>query len=434
MKKKLLSKLLVCTLALQTAFASTVSMPANTKKVSAALTGKSPFTNSTYTHNDTFSGYNIYHGIDVSKYNNNNGTIDWNKVKKAGVDFVIVRVGYRGYGKSGTLCTDPFYKTNIEGALAAGIKVGVYYFTEALTTSEAKEEAKFCIDKIKDYDITLPVAIDYEYPTDGSKPVGRMYNAKLSKSAATANVKAFCAAVKAESSEKTFNYLYYPWELHFPLLCGFHRKKPVPMGFKDVGIVDMSEFIEGQLADCLDYVNLQLDYFKNIVADNGYTVIFSDHSQIVYDEEKCVPFFDYYNYPDRSTHCVMAIKGPGIEHKEYDEVASLVDFNRIFKDFIWERNYKLPERKIAQFQYYSTHNKAFRDVAEEKGLTDYIDGIAGFISKDYLYAVTNTGVKEVYRMGNHRDNIIDTPEGMAYAEEINNNYKIEFPKFLKLTY
>ena len=59
MKKKLLSKLLVCTLALQTAFASTVSMPANTKKASAALTGKSPFTNSTYTHNDTFSGYNI---------------------------------------------------------------------------------------------------------------------------------------------------------------------------------------------------------------------------------------------------------------------------------------------------------------------------------------------------------------------------------------
>lgn len=196
MKKKLLSKLLVCTLALQTAFASAVSMPANTKKASAALPEKSPFTSSTYTHNDTFSGYNIYHGIDVSKYNNNNGTIDWNKVKKAGVDFVLVRVGYRGYGKSGTLCTDPFYKTNIEGALAAGIKVGVYYFTEALTTAEAKAEAKFCIDKIKDYDITMPVAIDYEFPTDGSKPVGRMYDAKLSKSAATANVKAFCAAVK----------------------------------------------------------------------------------------------------------------------------------------------------------------------------------------------------------------------------------------------
>ena len=82
MKKKLLSKLLVCTLALQSAFASTVSMPANTKKASAALTGKSPFTNSTYTHNDTFSGYNIYHGIDVSKYNNNKALLIGTKSKK----------------------------------------------------------------------------------------------------------------------------------------------------------------------------------------------------------------------------------------------------------------------------------------------------------------------------------------------------------------
>lgn len=165
----------------------------NNTHVSAAITGKSPFTSSTYTHNNIFKNYNIYNGIDVSKYN---GDINWDKVKKDGVDFVIVRVGYRGYGKSGTLCTDPNYKANIEGALAAGIKVGVYYFTEALTTDEAREEAKFCISKIKDYNITLPVAIDYEYPTDGKNPIGRMYNAKLTKAEATANVKAFCAAVK----------------------------------------------------------------------------------------------------------------------------------------------------------------------------------------------------------------------------------------------
>ena len=165
----------------------------NNTHVSAAITGKSPFTSSTYTHNDIFKNYNIYNGIDVSKYN---GDINWDKAKKDGVDFVIVRVGYRGYGKSGTLCTDPNYKANIEGALAAGIKVGVYYFTEALTTDEAREEAKFCISKIKDYNITLPVAIDYEYPTDGKNPIGRMYNAKLTKAEATANVKAFCATVK----------------------------------------------------------------------------------------------------------------------------------------------------------------------------------------------------------------------------------------------
>lgn len=194
MKKKFLSKLLICSLIMQSVFLfSDTTYFLNNTHVSAAITGKSPFTSSTYTHNDIFKNYNIYNGIDVSKYN---GNINWDKVKKDGVDFVIVRVGYRGYGKSGTLCTDPNYKANIEGALAAGIKVGVYYFTEALTTDEAREEAKFCISKIKDYNITLPVAIDYEYPTDGKNPIGRMYNAKLTKAEATANVKAFCATVK----------------------------------------------------------------------------------------------------------------------------------------------------------------------------------------------------------------------------------------------
>lgn len=194
MKKKFLSKLLICSLIMQSVFLfSDTTYFLNNTHVSAAITGKSPFTSSTYTHNDIFKNYNIYNGIDVSKYN---GDINWDKVKKDGVDFVIVRVGYRGYGKSGTLCTDPNYKANIEGALAAGIKVGVYYFTEALTTDEAREEAEFCISKIKDYNITLPVAIDYEYPTDGKNPIGRMYNAKLTKAEATANVKAFCAAVK----------------------------------------------------------------------------------------------------------------------------------------------------------------------------------------------------------------------------------------------
>ena len=194
MKKKFLSRLLICSLIIQSVFLfSDTTYFLNNTHVSAAITGKSPFTSSTYTHNDIFKNYNIYNGIDVSKYN---GDINWDKAKKDGVDFVIVRVGYRGYGKSGTLCTDPNYKANIEGALAAGIKVGVYYFTEALTTDEAREEAKFCISKIKDYNITLPVAIDYGYPTDGKNPIGRMYNAKLTKAEATANVKAFCAAVK----------------------------------------------------------------------------------------------------------------------------------------------------------------------------------------------------------------------------------------------
>lgn len=155
--------------------------------------GSSPFTSSTYTHDDAFDDMNIYHGVDVSYYN---GTINWTKAKKAGVQYAIIRVGYRGYGAAGTLCTDTQFLNNIKGAQKAGVKIGVYYYTEAINEKEAIEEAEYCIDKISDYDVTLPVAIDYEFPTSGGKPVGRMYNAKLSKNAATKNVTAFCKTIK----------------------------------------------------------------------------------------------------------------------------------------------------------------------------------------------------------------------------------------------
>lgn len=151
------------------------------------------FDNKTYTHSDVFDGMNIYNGIDVSYYNK---TIDWEEVKESGVDFAIIRAGYRGYGASGTLCTDTKFVDNIEGALDAGIQVGVYYFTEAVNKKEAIEEAEYCLEKIKDYDVTLPVVIDYEFPTDANGPIGRMYKANLSKSAATNNCIAFCETIK----------------------------------------------------------------------------------------------------------------------------------------------------------------------------------------------------------------------------------------------
>ena len=161
--------------------------------VSASQTTVSTFDNKTYTHSDVFDGMYIYNGIDVSYHNK---TIDWDSVKAAGVDYAFIRSGYRGYGSTGKLCTDTKFKENIENALAAGVKVGVYYFTEAINTEEAIEEAQYCIEQIKDYDVTLPIVIDYEYPTDGKSPIGRMYNAKLSKTAATNNCIAFCETIK----------------------------------------------------------------------------------------------------------------------------------------------------------------------------------------------------------------------------------------------
>lgn len=164
-----------------------------TKK--GALQTKSDYINKTYTHNERYDGMLIHDGIDVSYHN---GTINWAKVKADGIDYAFIRVGYRGYGKAGTLCNDVKFVENIEGAIAAGINVGVYFFTEALNTTEAKEEAEFCIQKLEPYreHITMPVVIDYEYPPTGNGyKGGRMYDAKLSKTAATKNVKKFCKTI-----------------------------------------------------------------------------------------------------------------------------------------------------------------------------------------------------------------------------------------------
>ncbi len=147
-----------------------------------------------YTHNPRFANHTIRNGIDVSYYQ---GNIDWNAVKRSGVEFVFVRVGYRGYG-SGKLATDTKAAENLRGAMNAGLKVGAYIFSQAITTQEAKEEAQYALNQIKGYNITMPVVMDYEYAENG---IGRLYNAKLSRGQATQIVNAFCEYVKQAGYE-----------------------------------------------------------------------------------------------------------------------------------------------------------------------------------------------------------------------------------------
>lgn len=97
-------------------------------------------------------------GIDVSKWNK---TIDWEEVKDAGVEFAIIRCGYRG-ASSGALVLDPMYEQNIKGAIDADIPVGVYFFTQAIDEVEAVEEASMVISLIEDYDVDYPVFLDSE--------------------------------------------------------------------------------------------------------------------------------------------------------------------------------------------------------------------------------------------------------------------------------
>ena len=97
-------------------------------------------------------------GIDISKYQ---GEVDWEKVKADGVEFVILRLGYRGY-ETGKVILDETFEANVKGATEAGIEVGVYFFSQAITQAEAIEEATMVLDYIKDYDITYPVVYDAE--------------------------------------------------------------------------------------------------------------------------------------------------------------------------------------------------------------------------------------------------------------------------------
>lgn len=125
-------------------------------------------------------------GIDVSKYQ---GDIDWEKVAAAGVQFVIIRAGYRG-SVTGALVEDPNFVQNVRGALAAGLEVGVYFFTQAINETEAVEEASAVISMVREYDIKLPIYID----TEGAGGNGRADG--LDKDMRTKVCDAFCRTAK----------------------------------------------------------------------------------------------------------------------------------------------------------------------------------------------------------------------------------------------
>ena len=129
-------------------------------------------------------------GADFSKHQ---GTIDWASVKQSGVEFVILRAAVRGYGSSGNLVTDSQIAANIKGALSQNIDVGIYVFSQAVTTEEAVEEAERALDIIKGYDIKLPVYFDSEY-SGAPNRTGRADG--LTKAERTSLAMAFCETVR----------------------------------------------------------------------------------------------------------------------------------------------------------------------------------------------------------------------------------------------
>lgn len=135
------------------------------------------------------SSVKTYTGIDVSVFQ---GDIDWDAVKNDGIDFVMLRVGYRGYGQKGIMGKDDKFDSNYEGAKKAGLKVGVYFFSQATNESEAREEAAFVLDAVRDCPLDYPIAYDWEFVDNDEARTNGMTSEDI-----TVCAKAFCEAIKS---------------------------------------------------------------------------------------------------------------------------------------------------------------------------------------------------------------------------------------------
>ena len=142
-------------------------------------------------------------GIDISKYQ---GEIDWEKVRADGIEFVFIRIGYRGYGEAGKLMADEMFDANIRDAQAQGLDVGVYLFSQAINEEEAVEEAHFVIDHLQGYELQLPVVYDPETIRNDKARTDDVTGEQFTK-----NTIAFCEAVK-EAGYQPMVYSNMVWE------------------------------------------------------------------------------------------------------------------------------------------------------------------------------------------------------------------------------
>jgi len=142
----------------------------------------------------TGTSYRAEQGVDVSYFQ---GEIDWETVAASGISFAYIRAGFRGY-ISGEICVDERFGENAAAARAAGLEVGLYFFSQSVTPEEAAEEAQWLLDAAAAYDVTLPLAYDWE-PDPGAGEAARtdgMYGAEI-----TACAVAFCETIREAGRE-----------------------------------------------------------------------------------------------------------------------------------------------------------------------------------------------------------------------------------------
>lgn len=209
----------------------------------------------TYEGDDSYD-YRL--GVDVSFYQ---GDIDWTKVKAAGYDFAIIRLGYRGYGEEGNIHLDERYETNIENASAAGLDVGVYFFAQAVNEKEAREEAEFVLEHLKGHKLELPVVYDPEHITGDESRTQNVSGEQFTK-----NTKVFCKEIEDGGFEAMIysNMLWEAYEFDlagladYPLWYADYEEAPqTPYHFRFWQYTD-----SGQVAGIQGNVDLNIELIE----------------------------------------------------------------------------------------------------------------------------------------------------------------------------
>lgn len=167
----------------------TESAPTDPSEPTQPTLQKNPFKITDFAYENgymTCTAANYLLGIDVSKYQQN---INWQQVADAGIQFVMIRIGGRGYGQSGNLYADEMAESHYRGAKAAGLKIGAYFFSQAISPEEAKEEAAYALQLTANWDLEMPIVFDWEYVSETAR------TANTDAQTVTACAAAFCDVI-----------------------------------------------------------------------------------------------------------------------------------------------------------------------------------------------------------------------------------------------
>lgn len=274
----------------------------------------------------------------------------------------------------------------------------------------------------EDYDIKMYFSDAYS-PIDVSEAVEYHRSVYLSE-------ELWCVLCEmADGSKPCVHFLDATTELHVPFLCGYHTVMPQKMTFSEMGVSHnvSLELLKEQFQNSLDYVDLEMNFFHQFINEKVFKVIFSDHSHVVYDEEKELPFYMYYNDISRSVHNVLMISGDGIAPQIIDSLASMKEFNAILLEAYRDHRILVPKDKIVQYQYYPIVNKNIRDKAREyDNAVHFIDGIKCFRSDEYLAVYTADGYEELYRFDGKNAVPCTMEEAASFVTEVKEQFDISF--------